>query len=169
MRNLHRAQQIKNKNDPIDFCDMYLSLNLSLQHFKNWLSIELSEEWGYVEELECSRLESRPTDDCKTRSYHLNRWPSAGILLQFGLEQTNCLTASKISSNQLAASSTLPSTRGKSQHKVSTQPRDGKEKGKKKGTTWVSEWEEDRTRTRKHQKSKKKKKAKAQSRKKVKV
>jgi hypothetical protein len=146
---------------------IYLSLNLSLQHFKNWLSIELSEEWGYVEELECSRLESRPTDDCKTRSYHLNRWPSAGILLQFGLEQTNCLTASKISSNQLAASSTLPSTRGKSQHKISTQPRNGKEKGKK-GTTWVSEWEEDRTKTRKHQKSKKKK-AKAQSRKKVKV
>lgn len=119
---------------------IYLSLNLSLQHFKNWLSIELSEEWGYVEELECSRLESRPTDDCKTRSYHLNRWPSAGILLQFGLEQTNCLTASKISSNQLAASSTLPSTRGKSQHKISTQPRNGKAKGKKKAQReWVSE------------------------------
>jgi hypothetical protein len=147
---------------------IYLSLNLSLQHFKNWLSIELSEEWGYVEELECSRLESRPTDDCKTRSYHLNRWPSAGILLQFGLEQTNCLTGSKISSNQLAASSTLPSTRGKSQHKISTQPRNGKAKGKKKAQReWVSEkkieLEQENIR------NLKKKKAKAQSRKKVKV
>ncbi len=139
MRNLHRAQQIIKKK----LSNWLLWYTLAWTCRCNILKIcwvELSEEWGYVEELECSRLESRPTDDCKTRSYHLNRWPSAGILLQFGLEQTNCLTASKISSNQLAASSTLPSTRGKSQHKISTQPRNGRAKGKKKAQReWVSE------------------------------